>query len=210
MVCPPIRLGKPGLVRPWVWSRRSQRVRRVVPCHMISGDIERAGAGSTAAGNRKCRKEDQLGRHDPWGSCCLGNRRRGGGETANTEPVPSVLPTIVYSVHQLGCLGVVMRKDCQLQAFCYCRVNFDAQLPSDVQRIRWPSSTRPTRCPRESLAPCWMEWYPPHDTIVSEFTDRSTCVSANHGIQVYMGRKRVRWPGATTRIHRSAMASRQG
>lgn len=102
---------------------------------------------------------------------------------------------------------MVVRKDCQLQALCYGRVNFDAQLPSDVQRIRWPSSTRPTRCPGKSLAPCLVEWYPPYYTSVSEFTDRSTCVSANYRIQVYMGGKRVRWPGATTRIHRSAMAS---
>lgn len=67
MVYPPIRLGKPGLVRPWVRSRRSECVRRVVPCHMISGDIERAGAGSTAAEYRECRKEGQLGRHGPGG-----------------------------------------------------------------------------------------------------------------------------------------------
>lgn len=63
---PPVRLGKPGLIRPWVRPARSERVRRIIPRHMIGSHIERtgAGAGSTAAEQRERRKEHLPGHHD--------------------------------------------------------------------------------------------------------------------------------------------------
>lgn len=46
---PPVELGKPGLVRPWVRAARSERVRRIVPCYLFDRDIEWIGGGRTAA-----------------------------------------------------------------------------------------------------------------------------------------------------------------
>lgn len=37
---PPVGLGKPGLVRPWVRTARSERVRRIIPCYVFDRDIE--------------------------------------------------------------------------------------------------------------------------------------------------------------------------
>lgn len=71
---PPVRLGKPGLVRPRVRPPRSERVRRIVPRRMVCSDIEWTGAGSTTAEHRERRKEQLLRHHDFGGSC----RRLGG------------------------------------------------------------------------------------------------------------------------------------
>lgn len=46
---PPVGLGKPGLVRPWVRVARSERVCRIIPCYLFDRDIECTAGGRTAA-----------------------------------------------------------------------------------------------------------------------------------------------------------------